>query len=82
MTEPVAARAGSGRKDSFKEEGSLAALEDRTHSFLLRLEIEEGSVVTGWRGRVTHIQGNECRAIHSFDELEKFIEHFFGPCPF
>jgi hypothetical protein len=81
MTGPVAAHAGSGRKDSLKEEGSLTALEDRSHAFLLRVEMEEGSGVKRWRGRVTHIEGNECRAIHSFDELKAFIEQFLGVVP-
>jgi hypothetical protein len=74
MNRSPAAKAGSGRALTSSEE-DLAALEERSHSFLLRLWVGEGAA-QDLRGYITHVQGNERGAVHSFAELEAFIRQF------
>lgn len=74
MNRSPAAKAGNGRAFTSPAE-DLAALEERSHSFLLRLWVGE-EAAQDLRGYITHVQSSEREAVHSFAELEAFIRQF------
>jgi hypothetical protein len=53
--------------------------EARTHSFIIRIWLEETAVETGqskWRGHITHIPSNQRRYIEKLDDISTFIRHY------
>jgi hypothetical protein len=53
--------------------------EDKTHSFIVKVWLEEtASEVnhTVWRGHITHVPSNQRRYIKDLSEIERFIKPY------
>ena len=51
-------------------------LECSTHSFIVRIWLEETAEEAGqatWRGRITHVSGQESQYLKDLDEIAAFI---------
>lgn len=54
-------------------------IESNTHSFIIRVWIEEVEEATGrarWRGHITHVPGGERRYIENLDSITGFIARY------
>lgn len=57
--------------------GSPDLFEANTHSFIVKVWLEETLAETGqvvWRGHITHVPGGERRYLKSLSEVSAFIE--------
>ena len=58
---------------------SLDLLEANTHSFIVKIWLEETIAETGqatWRGHITHVPDGERRYVKSLEELPAFIRPY------
>jgi hypothetical protein len=56
-------------------------IQSRTHSFIIKLWIEESVGEDGlitWRGHITHVPGGERRYLKSLDDIPAFIESYLA----
>lgn len=65
--------------NSFAQFENSELPEDNTHSFIVKVWLEEtqdedGKVV--WRGDITHVQGGERRYLRNLNQLKDFIEAY------
>lgn len=54
-------------------------LEPNTHSFIVKIWLEETAAETGrivWRGHITHVQGGERRYLKRLDQIPALIEPY------
>lgn len=54
----------------------MELLESHTHSFVIKIWLEETAAEAGravWRGHITHVPSNARRYFDEFDQIERFI---------
>ena len=54
----------------------MSLLEDHTHSFIVKVWLEETSAEGGratWRGHITHVPSGERRYLKDLDDITSFI---------
>ena len=62
-----------------KVQAKMAQPEDASHSFIIRLWVEETAEEAGrviWRGQITHVQGGERRAVRRVADICDFITSY------
>lgn len=60
----------------------MDVFEIHTHSFILRIWVEESDLESKkilWRGHITHVQSKERRYIEDLFEVVTFIESYLQP---
>lgn len=56
-------------------------IESNTHSFIIKVWLEEPDETTGrtrWRGHITHVTDGERVYVESFDHITSFIARYLG----
>lgn len=59
----------------------MGLLEEYTHSFIVKVWLEETAAEAGrstWRGHITHVPSGERRYLKDLDELVAFINPFLA----
>lgn len=54
----------------------MSLLEDHTHSFIVKVWLEETAAEAGratWRGHITHVPSGERRYLKDLDDITSFI---------
>jgi hypothetical protein len=63
------------------DEAGTRPIQSSTHSFIIRLRIEESGEEEGlitWRGYITHVPGGERRYLQSLDDISNFIATYLA----